>query len=37
MQSGVVPIHVACDLGNEKLAELLIELGADLNVATTVS
>ena len=37
MQSSLVPLHVACDMGNENIAQLLIQNGADVNIATTVS
>lgn len=36
VQTGVVPLHIACDKGNILLAKLLIEAGADLDIATTV-
>lgn len=32
----MVPLHIACDKGDIGLAQLLIEAGPDLDIATTV-
>ena len=37
MQVGRTPLMIACDHGYEKLGEMLIDAGADINILKKVS